>query len=125
MNLGKCPNDGNLLVYYDGALGYEGARCMKCGYEYDLNLEANAQAHGRIALMLIERKAARQLPAPTRPPERKFYARNSEPVPFPKDAEAERLNFVRCPNHHGGGATHCPRGGAALQIWQRQQWGDR
>lgn len=29
---------------------------------------------------------------------------------------------TRCPNHRDGGATYCPRGGAALQIWQRRQW---
>ncbi len=34
------------------------------------------------------------------------------------------LDTVRCPNHAHGGATRCPRGGAALQIWQRKQWGD-
>ncbi len=32
---------------------------------------------------------------------------------------------VRCPDHRSGGATRCPRGGAALQIWQRQQWEGR
>jgi hypothetical protein len=33
--------------------------------------------------------------------------------------------WVRCPDHRSGGATtSCPRGGAALQIWQRKQWGD-
>src|SRR5262252_881124 len=31
---------------------------------------------------------------------------------------------VRCPDHRNGGATFCPRGGAALQMWQRKQWGD-
>lgn len=31
---------------------------------------------------------------------------------------------VRCPNHRDGGATRCPRGGAALQRWQRERWGD-
>jgi hypothetical protein len=31
---------------------------------------------------------------------------------------------VRCPDHRNGGATSCPAGGAALQIWQRKQWGD-
>jgi hypothetical protein len=31
---------------------------------------------------------------------------------------------VRCPDHRNGGATSCPRGGAALQIWQRKQWGE-
>ena len=30
--------------------------------------------------------------------------------------------MVRCPDHRGTGATQCPRGGAALQVWQRQQW---
>jgi len=30
----------------------------------------------------------------------------------------------RCPDHKNGGATVCPRGGAALQIWQRKQWGE-
>ncbi len=29
---------------------------------------------------------------------------------------------VRCPDHARGGATRCPRGGAALQLWQRAQW---
>jgi ASCH domain len=29
---------------------------------------------------------------------------------------------VRCPDHRRGGATRCPRGGAALQLWQRDQW---
>ena len=39
---------------------------------------------------------------------------------------ARRLDTgtVRCPDHRGGGATRCPRGGADLQIWQRKQWGD-
>lgn len=35
-----------------------------------------------------------------------------------------RTDMVRCPDHRNGGATSCPRGGAALQIWQRRQWGD-
>jgi hypothetical protein len=38
---------------------------------------------------------------------------------------AKPADWVRCPDHRRGGATSCPRGGAALQIWQRQQWGDR
>lgn len=33
-------------------------------------------------------------------------------------------DWVRCPNHANGGATSCPRGGAALQVWQRKQWGN-
>ena len=32
--------------------------------------------------------------------------------------------YFRCPDHRNGGATRCPRGGAALQIWQRKQWGE-
>jgi hypothetical protein len=32
--------------------------------------------------------------------------------------------MVRVPDHKNGGATLAPRGGAALQIWQRKQWGD-
>ena len=32
--------------------------------------------------------------------------------------------MVRCPDHRNGGATFCPRGGAALQQWQRRQWGE-
>jgi hypothetical protein len=35
-----------------------------------------------------------------------------------------KRDAVRCPDHRNGGATYCPRGGAALQVWQRQQWGD-
>ncbi len=30
--------------YYDGALGYEAMKCDVCGYEQDLNAEANAKA---------------------------------------------------------------------------------
>jgi hypothetical protein len=30
--------------YYDGALGYEAVKCDVCGYELDLNAEANAKA---------------------------------------------------------------------------------
>lgn len=36
----------------------------------------------------------------------------------------DEIETVRCPDHRNGGATRCPRGGAALQIWQRKQWGD-
>ncbi len=32
--------------------------------------------------------------------------------------------LVRVPNHRSGGATYAPRGGSALQIWQRKQWGE-
>jgi methionyl-tRNA synthetase len=39
--------------------------------------------------------------------------------------EARARAWVRCPDHRGTGATACPRGGAALQIWQRQQWEGR
>jgi len=35
-----------------------------------------------------------------------------------------KTGWVRCPDHRNGGATQCPRGGAALQEWQRKQWGD-
>jgi hypothetical protein len=38
--------------------------------------------------------------------------------------QGEEQGSVRCPNHWGGGATRCPRGGADLQIWQRKMWGD-
>jgi len=33
-------------------------------------------------------------------------------------------DWQRVPDHKNGGATFAPRGGAALQIWQRKQWGD-
>lgn len=85
MNLGRCPNCDGPLRFYDGCLGYEGARCDLCGYERDLNAEANAKA-------TAEREASE--------------------------------SSVRCPDHRNGGATRCPRGGAALQIWQRKQWGE-
>jgi hypothetical protein len=32
------------LRYYDGCLGYEAMRCDVCGFEQDLNAEANAKA---------------------------------------------------------------------------------
>lgn len=41
-----------------------------------------------------------------------------------KKAAKEKSDRVRCPNHRSGGATSCPRGGAELQIWQREQWGE-
>jgi hypothetical protein len=44
------------------------------------------------------------------------YCRAHKPLP--------EVATVRCPDHRNGGATSCPRGGAALQIWQRRQWGD-
>lgn len=30
--------------------------------------------------------------------------------------------YVRCPDHRNGGATMCPRGGPALQEFQRRMW---
>lgn len=60
----------------------------------------------------------------------KSGARNAERVSDKENAKRAYAHWeltddtVRCPNHRSGGATHCPRGGAALQIWQRQQWGD-
>lgn len=41
-----------------------------------------------------------------------------------EDNDARQIDLVRCPDHRNGGATSCPRGGAALQIWQRKQWGE-
>jgi hypothetical protein len=34
---GLCPFCGDKLSYYDGALGYESQRCLKCAFECDLN----------------------------------------------------------------------------------------
>lgn len=39
--LGHCPKCNKPLHYYDGALGYEAARCETCNFERDLNAEAN------------------------------------------------------------------------------------
>jgi DNA-directed RNA polymerase subunit M/transcription elongation factor TFIIS len=39
-----CPNCNTELKYYNGCLGYEALRCYECGYELDLNAEANAKA---------------------------------------------------------------------------------
>ena len=36
--------------------------------------------------------------------------------------KSRAANAVRCPDHRNGGATRCPRGGAALQQWQKRQW---
>jgi len=41
--LGDCPKCGQPLRYYDGALGYEAARCEPCNYERDLNAAANSK----------------------------------------------------------------------------------
>jgi len=34
---GLCPFCGAKFEHYDGALGYEAERCLKCGFECDLN----------------------------------------------------------------------------------------
>jgi hypothetical protein len=47
------PECKGTLHYYDGCLGYEAMRCDVCGYELDLNAEANAKA-------TAEREAAEQ-----------------------------------------------------------------
>jgi len=42
-----CPQcHKSKLRYYDGCLGYEAARCYGCGFEIDLNAEANARGIG-------------------------------------------------------------------------------
>jgi len=38
------PNCKGTPRYYDGLLGYEAMRCDVCGFEQDLNAEANAKA---------------------------------------------------------------------------------
>ena len=79
--------------------------------------ESVADFKQRIAIMMRERETGKKysIVGASRPPE---WCR--------KEQRAERPDgWVRCADHRNGGATFCPRGGTALQQWQRQQWGDR
>jgi hypothetical protein len=109
--------------YYDGALGYEAMRCDVCGYELDLNAEANAKA-------TAERLAQRDTAQP-------FFASAHQIAEWKrKAAHAERLAealtalFRECAMVHKYWGENCnqvaadaavTKANSALHAWEITQ----